>query len=281
VQVIEAPLVKKRKLRKMADPSVPATKPAAPVNEPSAKVIKTASLVAKVVNVAGLLVARRKQALPPTVPRMVDVEAFLVNEPVLVEPVNVVKPVAEGPLRAPEGPIPSILNHPLGLNIQHILEDLDLELEESIGMADDNMGPSVAAIAKTLQRSLSPIPEARASSRAPTPKRPRSPTHAGVDKASGLKRTRAFEALEASDSKSLADIQPEGANLMIGERLAKLGGDLKGNLVKVMLDLVDHDKLQMNWNLSTRGMVEEMLTMQFLVKCSIFRLLSFSCSFPF
>jgi hypothetical protein len=148
-------------------------------------------------------------------------------------------------------------------------------------MIDDNMGPSVAATAKTPQRPLSPIPEARASSQAPTPKRPRSPTHAKVDKASGSKRPRAFEAPEASDSKSSADIQPEGANWMIGERLAKLGRDLKGNLFKEVVDLVDHNKLQINRDVSAQGMAEEMLTMQFLVKCSIFRLLSFLCSFPF
>jgi hypothetical protein len=104
--------MKKMKLRKMADPSVPATKPAALVNEPSAKVIETASPVAKSVNVAGFLVAQRKQAPPPSVSCMADVEAFPVNEPVLEEPVNVVEPVVEGPLRAPEGPILSVLNHP-------------------------------------------------------------------------------------------------------------------------------------------------------------------------
>ena len=34
----------------------------------------------------------------------------------------------------------SILGHLLGLNIQHILENLDLESEDLVGMKDDNMG---------------------------------------------------------------------------------------------------------------------------------------------
>jgi hypothetical protein len=52
---------------------------------------------------------------------------------------------------------------------------------------------------------------------------------------------------------------------MIEWRLAKLGGDLKGNPFKAVVDLVDHEKLQMKHDVSARGMVEEMLTMQFLV----------------
>jgi hypothetical protein len=215
VQVIEAPLVKKRKLKKVAKPDIRATKPAALVIEPAAKVIETAAPAAKAVNIAFFLVARRKQAPHPSMLRMADVEAFLANEPVLVELVNVVEPVVEGPLRAPEGHIPSVLNHPLGSNIQHILEDLDLKLEESVGMADDNMGPFVSAATKTPQRPLSPILEVGASSRAPTPKRPRSLTHAGVDRASSSKRPWAFEtseAFRAFDSESSAKIQPEWAN---------------------------------------------------------------------
>jgi hypothetical protein len=48
---------------------------------------------------------------------MVDVEAFLANELVEAIPVNAVEPVLEEPLQALRGPIPSILNHPLGSNI--------------------------------------------------------------------------------------------------------------------------------------------------------------------
>jgi hypothetical protein len=47
-----------------------------------------------------------------------------------------------------------------------------MESEESIGMTDDNMGPSTTAAVKTPRRPLSPIPKAGASSLAPTPKRP-------------------------------------------------------------------------------------------------------------
>ena len=68
------------------------------------------------------------------------------------------------------GPIPSILNHHLGSNIQHILEDIDMELDESVGMADDNMGPSTNTAVKTSWKLLSPILEAGTTSRAVTPK---------------------------------------------------------------------------------------------------------------
>jgi hypothetical protein len=95
--VIEAPLVKKRKLRKMVDPTVPVTEPATLVIEPSAKVIETAAPAVKVTNVAGFLVAWRKQAPPPSVPRMANIEAFLANEPVLAIPMNMVE-LSEEPL---------------------------------------------------------------------------------------------------------------------------------------------------------------------------------------
>jgi hypothetical protein len=94
VQVIEAPLVKKRRLKKGAEPTIPATKPAAPVVEPFVPAVKTTG-------VAGFLAARRHQAPPPSVLKVEDVAAFLANEPVLAIPVNVIGQVEE-PLRAPE-----------------------------------------------------------------------------------------------------------------------------------------------------------------------------------
>jgi hypothetical protein len=257
VQVIKAPLAKRRKLKKAAEPAARVTEPVAPVIEPVARVIKTAASTVKAMNVTGFLVVQRKQAPPPSVPRMADVEAFLANEPVLAVPVKVLEPVAKEPLQAPEGPIPSLLNHPLGSNIQHILEDIDMDSEESVGMADDNIGPFGAAAAKTPQKPLSPISEAGSSSRASTPKRPQSPTHARVDRALGSKRPRASDvpkASGASDSESSAEIQPERANWMIGGRLAKLGGDLKVNPFKAMVDLINHEKLKMNGDVSARGM---------------------------
>jgi hypothetical protein len=52
---------------------------------------------------------------------------------------------------------------------------------------------------------------------------------------------------------------------MFEGKLAKLGGDLKGNPFKAVVDLVDHEKLKMKRDVSARGMAEEMLTMHFLV----------------
>jgi hypothetical protein len=132
VQVIEAPLVKKRKLKRVDKPTVQ-------VVEPTALVVEVAVPNVKATNVTGFLAARRSQAPPPSVPRVEDVAVFLANEPVLAVPVNVAGLVEE-PLQAPEGPIPSVLNHPLGSNIQHILEDINIESEDSVGMAGDNLG---------------------------------------------------------------------------------------------------------------------------------------------
>jgi hypothetical protein len=56
-----------------------------------------------------------------------------------------------------------MLNHPLGLNIQHILKDLDIGLKESVGMEDENIRPSTAVGTKTPGKPLSPISELGAS----------------------------------------------------------------------------------------------------------------------
>ena len=106
---------------------------------------------------------------------------------------NVVEPVAEEPIQAPNGPVPSILCHPLGSNIQDILEDFDMDSEESVGMRDNHMGPSNAAVEKTPRKNLSLIPETGASSRAPTPKRPQSLTFEEDDRVSRSKRPLASE----------------------------------------------------------------------------------------
>jgi hypothetical protein len=140
------------------------------------KMATAVALEAKVVNVASFLAAKRNQIPSPPVLCVADVEVFISIEPIEAVPMNVVESVLEEPLQAPGGLIPSILNHPLGSNIQHILEDIDMDSEESAGMEDDNMGPSTAAAARTPQKPLSPISEVRATSRASTPKRPRSLT---------------------------------------------------------------------------------------------------------
>jgi hypothetical protein len=154
-------------------------------------VVKTTVLAVKTINVTGFLEARRIQAPPPSIPRVEEVTTFLANEPVLAAPVNIMGLVEE-PLQAPEGSIPSVLNHPLGSNIQHILEDIDVESEDSVGMADDNMGLRTVAAAQTSRQLLSTILEQGASSRASTLKRPQSLILDEVDRASISKRPRAF-----------------------------------------------------------------------------------------
>jgi hypothetical protein len=60
IEVIEAPLVKKRKLVKR---------------------VEVAALVAETKNVANFLAARRKQAPKPSVAPLVSIKAFLANDP--------------------------------------------------------------------------------------------------------------------------------------------------------------------------------------------------------
>jgi hypothetical protein len=173
--------------------------------------------------------------------------------------------VGEEPLRAPEGSIPSLLNKPLGSNIQHILEDIDMELEDSVGMADDNMGPSPLAAMRVPRKALSPISKTGKSSRVSTPKGPRSLTPTKVEKEIDSRRSRASEALEASGFESTAEIQSEGANWTVGGKLAKLGGNFKGNPFKAVVDLINHEGLHLKRDITLQGVAEEMLTMQCLV----------------
>jgi hypothetical protein len=68
----------------------------------------------------------------------------LVRSPVLAVPVAVAKVAEEEPLRVPEGSIP-VLSQPLGSNIRHILEDIEMMSDDSVGLAGDNIGTSPKA----------------------------------------------------------------------------------------------------------------------------------------
>jgi hypothetical protein len=61
IQVIEAPLVKKRTLKKETEPIVSVVEPAAPV-------VETAVPTVQMANVASFLAAQRSQTPPPSVP---------------------------------------------------------------------------------------------------------------------------------------------------------------------------------------------------------------------
>jgi hypothetical protein len=145
------------------------------------------------------------------------------------------------------------------------LEDIEMMSDDSVGVAGDNMGATPKAAEGVVGRALSLIPEAGNTSRAPTPKRPRSPTPAGVEKGTESRRSNASEASGDSSSESTAEIRPEGANWTVGGKLAKLGGDFKSNPFKVVVDVVDHEGLRLKRNITLRGVAEEMLTMQCLV----------------
>ena len=141
----------------------------------------------------------------PTVLRVFEVEAFLADEPVEACPVNMALPAPTRPLPMTTDPIPPelILGHPLGSNIQDILENFYLEPENSVGMEDENIGgPTAEAEGMRPQpKSLSSVQETGTASRTVTPRRRQSPTSmAGVVRASG---SRTLHFAEASDSKVL------------------------------------------------------------------------------
>ena len=208
---------------------------------------------------ANFLAARRKQVLKPDVPNVAKVEALLANEPIEVSPVNAAGLVLEEPLQVIRGPIPElVLDHRLGSNIQHILEDLDLESEDSVGMHGDNSRhPATYEEAdQALIKPLSPIPEEGAFSRMPTPDRTRGPTPPGVDRASESKWPRTSK---ASECESSDEVRVERANWTVRGKLARLGGDLKGNPFKAVAELIDHNKLQMECDVSANDMAEDML----------------------
>jgi hypothetical protein len=58
VQVVEAPLIKRKKLKRGSEPTAPEVEPAAPA-------VETVASAIKVTNMAGFLTAQRSQA-PPT-----------------------------------------------------------------------------------------------------------------------------------------------------------------------------------------------------------------------
>ena len=144
-------------------------------------------------HMASFLAARGKQASKPDVPDVAKVEAFMANEPIEVSPVNVAGHILEELLQVIGGPIPELdLDQPLRSNIQHILEDHNLELEDSVGTQGENFEhpDPHEEVDHALAKPLSPISEEGASSRILTPDQTRGPTSPRVDRASGSKRPR-------------------------------------------------------------------------------------------
>jgi hypothetical protein len=79
-----------------------------------------------------------------------------------------------------------------------------------------------------------------------------------------LKRHRVPEASnsEASNSESSTITRHSGANWTVGGKLARLGGELKGNPFKAVADLIPHEELKMKHDVPVRGMAENMLHFQ-------------------
>jgi hypothetical protein len=76
-----------------------------------------------------------------------------------------------------------VLNQPPGSNIQHILEDIEFDLEDLVGMKGDNMELTTAkeGVARAQPKPLFLFPEVGTISQALTPKRPQSLTLAGIE----------------------------------------------------------------------------------------------------
>ena len=91
-------------------------------------------------------------------------------------------------------------------------------------------------------------------------------TPPGVDRAFGSKRP---QTSEASECESLDELHVGGANWSVKGKLARLEGDLKGNPFKALAELIDHDKLQMERDVSTNGMAKEILFFQICISCLI------------
>jgi hypothetical protein len=106
--------------------------------------------------------ARRRTSLKPVVKSTVKAEAFLANEPVLVQPLNMVPLISEGVAPRTAILVEFVSFLPLGSNINDILNDIDIEMlsEGSIGMECDKAGrpTTMEKVAKeTVPRVPTPI----------------------------------------------------------------------------------------------------------------------------
>ena len=77
-------------------------------------------------------------------------------------------------------PTTSILGHPLGSNIQHILKNINFESEDSVKMKGNNLGHLTTdrEVTKASTKTMSHILDVETASRAVTHKRPQSSTPA-------------------------------------------------------------------------------------------------------
>jgi hypothetical protein len=119
---LEVPQVKRRKLVRASDPE---STPIAPT-EPTLKATKDKG------GFAALLAAQRKTSPKLVIRLVVAYEALLSNEPIDV------KPLTEAPLPSTAAvlliaiPVDSVSPRLSGLDIQHILEDIEMKLEDSV-----------------------------------------------------------------------------------------------------------------------------------------------------
>ena len=68
---------------------------------------------------------------------------------------------------------------------------------------------------------------------------------------------------EASSSCNTSLIRPSGVDWTVGGKLAKFGGDLKGNPFQALVDLIPHEDLKMKHDISAQGIAEQMVYFQF------------------
>jgi hypothetical protein len=146
-------------------------------------------------------------------------------------------------------------------NIQHILEDIKMESEDSVvGGPYQTEAHVLMQEKETRPWALSPIATAR--SRAPSPH-----AEAGSRASSLIAKARDAD-LEDKASSTYTSVKPSDMDWTVGKPLSKLGGKLKMNLFQALVDIIPHETLTGDWDYSSRGIAETMLYYQLVVSFS-------------
>ena len=182
--------------------------------------------------------ARRRTGPKPVVKSVAEAEAFLANEPVPVQPLNMVPLISEGAALRTIIPMEFVYFIPLSSSINTILSDIDIETlsEGLIGMECDKVGRPIA-MEKVIEETVPWVPtHVRFRTLTPTKVPTLNPTLAGVREGS---------AAGVPPSNDFSMIRPAEVSWIVSGDLARFGGDLKGNPFQALVDLIPHESLNM------------------------------------
>ena len=183
---------------------------------------------------------------------VVEFEAFLINKPIVAKPLTV------APLD-PDGDAPATVIHiesesfkPLGSNIQHILDEIDqeLELDSLVHMDCSKVRVQTTTVEdEERPRVLSLVAEEEATSWA-----------------SILATVKRAPVVEASHGGSRQDktssswgdslVKPSSLEWTIGGPLARFGGELRAKPFQALMELIPQESLRGERDLSAQGMAE-------------------------